>query len=50
VDDTEEAQDYELKNPDLYFGDAAVDSFWKFYKSERKFKDFKIENPIKDPR
>jgi len=34
----------------MYFGEVAVDSFWEFYKSERKFKDFKADKPIKDPR
>lgn len=29
-----------LDNPDLYFGEKAVDKFWDFYKSDRRFKDF----------
>lgn len=29
-----------MDNPDLYFGEVAVDNFWDFYKSDRKFKDF----------
>ena len=32
--------DENLDDPDLYFGEVAVDKFWDFYKSERKFKDF----------
>jgi len=40
-----------LDNPDLYFGDVAKDKFWDFYKSERKFKDFKpTQQIIEDPR
>ena len=40
-----------LDDPDLYFGGKAVDKFWDFYKSDRKFKDFtdQSENII-DPR
>lgn len=30
----------QLDDPDLYFGEKAVDKFWDFYKSDRKFKDF----------
>jgi hypothetical protein len=29
-----------LDDPNLYFGEAAIDKFWDFYKSDRKFKDF----------
>ena len=29
-----------LDNPDLYFGEKAVEKFWDFYKSDRRFKDF----------
>ena len=32
--------DEALDDPDLYFGEKAVDKFWDFYKSDRKFKDF----------
>lgn len=41
----------QLDDPDLYFGEKAVDKFWDFYKSDRKFKDFTdgSEN-IMDPR
>ncbi len=28
--------DEPLDDPDLYFGEPAVDKFWEFYKSERK--------------
>ena len=43
--------DEKLDDEDLYFGDAGVNKFWDFFKSERKFKDFtdKSEN-IVDPR
>jgi hypothetical protein len=41
----------ELTDPELYFGETAVDKFWDFYKSERKLKDLS-ENAvdIRDPR
>jgi len=43
--------DEPLDDPDLYFGEPAVDKFWDFYKSERKFKDFTEEKrDIQDPR
>ena len=29
-----------LDNPDLYFGEKAIEKFWDFYKSDRRFKDF----------
>jgi hypothetical protein len=32
-----------LDDPQLYFGEEAVDKFWDFYKSDRKFKDFTDE-------
>jgi hypothetical protein len=32
-----------LDNPDLYFGEKAVEKFWDFYKSDRRFKDFSGE-------
>jgi hypothetical protein len=35
--------DDNLDDPDLYFGEVAVDKFWDFYKSDRKFKDFTDE-------
>ena len=35
--------DENLDDPDLYFGEVAVDKFWDFYKSDRKFKDFTDE-------
>lgn len=43
--------DETLDDPLLYFGEQAVDKFWDFYKSERKFKDFTQQRDfIKDPR
>ena len=43
--------DETLDDPQLYFGEQAVDKFWDFYKSERKFKDFtKSKEDIMDPR
>ena len=40
-----------LDDPELYFGDQAIDKFWDFYKSDRKFKDFTQQrDDIKDPR
>ena len=46
-----ESEGEHLDNPDLYFGEVAVNNFWDFYKSERKFKDFETEKmDIKDPR
>lgn len=36
-------EDENLDDPDLYFGEVAVDKFWDFYKSDRKFKDFTDE-------
>jgi hypothetical protein len=43
--------DEALDDPDLYFGEKAVDKFWDFYKSDRKFKDFTQESDeIVDPR
>lgn len=39
-DKSEENVEDNLDHPSLYFGDAAKDKFWDFYKSERKFKDF----------
>ena len=40
-----------LDDPDLYFGEKAVDKFWDFYKSDRKFKDFTDDkDDIMDPR
>lgn len=40
-----------LDDPDLYFGEKAVDNFWDFYKSDRKFKDFNsAKQEIEDPR
>lgn len=50
--DGEQQDDKErLDDPSLYFGEKAKDSFWDFYKSDRKFKDFDLaQNPIEDPR
>ena len=43
--------DEALDDPDLYFGEKAVDKFWDFYKSDRKFKDFTGQSQnIMDPR
>jgi hypothetical protein len=43
--------DEPLDDPDLYFGEKAVDKFWDFYKSDRKFKDFTEQSEnIMDPR
>ena len=40
-----------LDDPDLYFGEVAVDKFWDFYKSDRKFKDFTdSKESMLDPR
>ena len=36
----DESENEHLDDPDLYFGEKAVDNFWDFYKSDRKFKDF----------
>ena len=36
--------DENYEDPNLYFGEEAKDNFWSLYKSERKFKDFDIEN------
>lgn len=33
-------KDEALDDPEIYFGTKAVDKFWDFYKSDRKFKDF----------
>ena len=39
------------QNPKLYFGEEAKEDFWELYKSERRFKDYDVENgEIKDPR
>lgn len=39
--ETDSADEEEpLDNPDLYFGEKAIDNFWDFYKSDRKFKDY----------
>ena len=39
------------EDPNLYFGEEAKDNFWNLYKSERRFKDFDVENDeIQDPR
>jgi hypothetical protein len=44
-------EDEPLDSPDLYFGEKAKDSFWDFYKSDRKFKDFNAKHEeISDPR
>ena len=43
--------DENLDDPDLYFGEVAVDKFWDFYKSDRKFKDFTAtKDSMLDPR
>jgi hypothetical protein len=54
-DDDSENEDQDegerLDNPDIYFGDVAKDSFWDFFKSDRKFKDFNYKDKeIEDPR
>ena len=36
--DMNSEHDEPLDDPDLYFGEVAVDKFWDFYKSDRKFK------------
>lgn len=39
------------EDPTLFFGEEAKDNFWNLYKSERRFKDFNVENDeINDPR
>ena len=49
--DDEGSENDHLDDPDLYFGEKAVDNFWDFYKSDRKFKDFEKDSSfIKDPR
>jgi hypothetical protein len=50
-DKSDENEDENLDNPNLYFGEAAKDKFWDFYKSDRKFKDFDaVKQQIEDPR
>lgn len=40
-----------LDDPTLYFGEKAVDKFWEFYKSDRKFKDYQEgKEDLMDPR
>ena len=41
-------ESYEDAN--LFFGANAINDFWDLYKSERRFKDFKIDDQIEDPR
>ena len=40
-----------FEDPSLFFGDEAREGFWDLYKSERRFKDYKLgTDDIKDPR
>jgi hypothetical protein len=49
--DMNSEHDEPLDDPDLYFGEVAVDKFWDFYKSNRKFKDFtSSKESMLDPR
>ena len=49
--DMNSEHDENLDDPDLYFGEVAVDKFWDFYKSDRKFKDFtESKESMLDPR
>ena len=43
--------DENYEDPNLYFGEEAKDNFWSLYKSDRRFKDFDVQNDnINDPR
>ena len=44
VVELESMLDENYEDPNIFFGEEAKDNFWELYKSERRFKDFDIEN------
>ena len=38
--------DENYDDPSIFFGEEAKDNFWSLYKSERRFKDFDVDNDV----